>query len=723
MSNLPQRTVHVKGFQAPINPAALQAGLRRFGYMYVQRSISSGLRVLATYDQPHTFPTPLLSERIHLWTSASGKEHAFVVYKDADAVDAAVGSYKAVTVEHIRKSPDLQARLKEMSESWSKRFQNPSIDAGGSRASNFVKPATRQPSSRPPYSDSAPNPTCIRRPEAESDLIRRNGDQKSKGPLDARSSSRRAFPEGKHRLIARDEPEGSGHPRREKLHNLVDFDYDFSKYPTSRRRSRERSPKPLGGREKDRVPHRSRNRGETSPSAHRVRVGDNPTSRPEPPSQRSGRPRRGRSPTSANHSGHRIRRSHVSPHQEIATSPKRISEKPSKVAGEKTSGCPQPTAMTRAIGDDQACDIPIASFQPVIKMEPENEPVALGCPQPTAPDAIQGCDQLPSSCSLEQSPSRQTRPRTTKTPRKSPSVHLNSIETPVATQITTLLGFPSSLQSLSTSSPVQRALQLDEPPHVSGLSREAERHVVRVIREAYKEDALEAHRKACLLITEYGNKAMWDLADLVGHCSQRKASGLSVPPMRPIYLALATCKARQARTAEAADQRNLMLASSAYINSAEDSEEAPVSLNFIRLNRPTPSQDIDSDGASTIPSSQHLGTSKPKPVEPIPTQPRSRPFEMQALRMQVTSLRSSLSAVNEDIRTERVSKRKAEEYLSQEKCKARRMEGELKLAEEDKQRLKRALQDERARRTKAEDEVWKLKKSETNPQPIPSWYF
>lgn len=65
--------------------------------------------------------------------------------------------------------------------------------------------------------------------------------------------------------------------------------------------------------------------------------------------------------------------------------------------------------------------------------------------------------------------------------------------------------------------------------------------------------------------------------------SQRRTSGLSVLPMRTIYLALAACKARQARTAKTAEKRDLMLASAAYINSAEDAEEEPASLNFIRL--------------------------------------------------------------------------------------------------------------------------------------------
>lgn len=95
---------------------------------------------------------------------------------------------------------------------------------------------------------------------------------------------------------------------------------------------------------------------------------------------------------------------------------------------------------------------------------------------------------------------------------------------------------------------------------------------------------------------------------------------------------------------------------------------------------------------------------------------------MQALRMQVRSLQSNLSTLEESIREERSLKRKAEEALFQETCKARRVEGDLKRAEEEKQKLQRALKDERARRAKAEDDVWELKKVETKPQPIPSWY-
>ncbi|KAG8899997.1 hypothetical protein FRC00_000294 [Tulasnella sp. 408] len=396
--------------------------------------------------------------------------------------------------------------------------------------------------------------------------------------------------------------------------------------------------------------------------------------------------------------------------------------------------------MIPASSDARPRSLPAASFHPVIKMEDEDEPVVSGHPPSETLDQTRAYGQLPGSCPSGQSPSSPTRPGASETPQKSSSTQPHNAEPPSPTQAPDLSSLPSLLQTPVMSSPVRRALLSEEPRHISGPSQEVERHVVQVIREAYKEDALDAHRRACLLITEYGSKAMWDLADLVGRecvscCNQRKASGLSVPPLRPVYLALATCKARQARTVRAADQHQLMLASSTYINCAEEAEEAPASLNFIRMNllgslsvpahpdQLIPPQDIDSDGYSIVPSSQNSSTSKPKPGDPIPTQPRSRPFEMQALRMQVTSLRSSLSAINEDIRTERGSKRKAEEYLSQEKSKARRLERELKVAEEDKQRLENALRDERARRAQAEDEVWKLKRAEPKPQPIPSWYF
>ncbi|KAG9050695.1 hypothetical protein FS837_003033 [Tulasnella sp. UAMH 9824] len=710
--SLTERTVHVKGFQAPINPTALQAGLRRFGWI----------------------------ERIHLWTSASGKEHAFVVYRDADAVDAAVGSYKAVTVEHIRRSPDLQARLKDMSESWSKRLQDSSFDAGGCRIQNSAKGGINQRSGRPaPYSDPTLHPARIKEPGAQNDRIRRDDDRESRVSPVPRSNSRRAFPESKRRLPPRDEPKDSGRSKPEKPHDFVDFDYDFSKYPNPRRRSRERSPRGFDRREKERVSHRSRAREEASSSTHKKRKGDGSPHRHESPSRRSERPRRGRSPTPANHSGHHRRKSHVSAQQATATSMKETNEKPSKVARGKSNSSPRLIPMTPASSDAQPRSLPAASFHPVIKMEEEDEPVVLGHRPSKALDQTRGHDQLPGSCPSKQSRNSQTRPGASNTRPQSPPTHTHNVEPPSPTQAPALSSLPSLLQTPAMSSPVRRALLSEEPRHIFGLSQEVERHVVQVIQEAYKEDALDAHRKACLLITEYGSKAMWDLADLVGrecvsYCSQRKASGLSVPPLRPVYLALATCKARQARTVRAADQHQLMLASSTYINCAEEAEEPPASLNFIRMNllgslsvpappdQLIPPQDVDSDGYSIVPSSQNSSTSKPKPVDPIPTQPRSRPFEMQALRMQVTSLRSSLSAISEDIRTERGSKRKAEEYLSQEKSKARCLERELQVAEEDKQRLENALRDERARRAEAEDEVWKLKRAETKPKPIPSWY-
>ncbi|KIO32186.1 hypothetical protein M407DRAFT_111482 [Tulasnella calospora MUT 4182] len=56
----------------------------------------------------------------------------------------------------------------------------------------------------------------------------------------------------------------------------------------------------------------------------------------------------------------------------------------------------------------------------------------------------------------------------------------------------------------------------------------------------------------------------------------------------------------------------------------------------MHLDQLTPAQGIISDGASTAPSDQHPSISKPGPVDPtVPTQPRSRPFEMQALRPNV----------------------------------------------------------------------------------------
>ncbi|KAG9015874.1 hypothetical protein FRB90_004334, partial [Tulasnella sp. 427] len=199
----------------------------------------------------------------------------------------------------------------------------------------------------------------------------------------------------------------------------------------------------------------------------------------------------------------------------------------------------------------------------------------------------------------------------------------------------------------------------------SGTPQEIENHVTRVIREAYKEDASDAHMRSCLLIIEYANKALWGLADLVGR-------------------------------------------------------------ECVTCTRDTEPRVFESviPGSSCLSQSSETSWAKSSPGDGIPTQPRSRPFEMQALRMQVTSLQSNLTLIRDDIRAERVSKRKAEDDLQQERLKVRRIEGEVKRFEDEKRKLEGALDDEKARRTKAEDEVWLLKRAEFKPeppQPIPSW--
>lgn len=489
----------------------------------MQALFSPGLRLLITQGRP--YPTSLNSERIHLWTSGTGKEHAFVVYRDTDAVDAAVGSYKAVTVEHIRKSPDLQSRLRDMSESWSKRFQDPSIDAGGSCVPNSAKSSISQPSARPaPYSDPTLHAARIKGPgRVQDDLIRRDGDRESRGPPIARSSSRRAFPESKRLgLPPRDEPEDSRGSKRDKPHGFVDFDYDFSKHPNPRRRSRERSPRGFDRRE-ERVGHHGRTRREASPSIHKTRKGDGSAHRHKSPSQRSERPRRGRSPAPANQSGHRQRKSHGSAQQATAAS---LDERPSNVTREKTSRSPHLIATTPASSDAQPPSLPAPSFHPVIKLEDDDKSVVSGHPPHKILDQPRRHDQLLGSCLSGKSPSSPTRPGASETPQKSSSTHPHDAEPPSPTQAPALSSLPSLLQTPVMSSPVRRTLLLEEPRHVFGLPQEVERHIVQVIQEAYKEDALDAHRKACLLITEYGSKAMWDLADLVGReCVSCKSSG------------------------------------------------------------------------------------------------------------------------------------------------------------------------------------------------------
>ncbi|KAG8956310.1 hypothetical protein FRC04_004390 [Tulasnella sp. 424] len=711
MSSLIRRAVHIKGFQAPINPAALQAGMSRFGRI----------------------------ERIHLWTSASGKEHAFVVYRDTEAAEAAVGCYKAVTVEHMRNNPELQTRLRDMSDSWSKRLQ---VSGNSARESHIPLKgfAHQKDHEAASFSSSLRHPVRTSRPEGDFYSQHKAGDQHSRAPLEARSSSRGAFNERGRLPYTGPEPEDSGHRRRNNSRNHEELDYDLLKDSGAGHHNRERSPKRSKRREREKESngHRGRSREGALPSMHGAHTGDRSTHRNESSSRRSERSRRRRSPTPINYPSHHHRRSHVPPY------PTKTTDKDENTPVHKGGKTGLPSIPIEPATDDgPPRGLPLASSQAFIKME-DDGPVGLDPPSLKTPDTTPFHDQPVDSRTLEQNPSGNAQPGAIERPdttRHSTPTNIHKPAPLVSMQLHGLSSSPFPVLPAITPLPTQEASLKGDYQSVAGLSREVEQHVAQVIRQAYQEDVLDAHRKTCLLIIEYGNKGMWDLADLVGrecisYSSQRRTSGLSVLPMRAIYLALAACKARQARTAKTAEKRDLMLASAAYINSAEDAEEEPASLNFIRLNLlgtlsiSTSSdqlilpQDIDNDASSIYLSSQvsSIGRSTTFPGDCVPTQPRSRPFEMQALRMQVASLRSSLSSINDDLRTERASKRKAEEYLSQEKCKARRIEGELQQAVEDKQQLESALQDERDRRTKAEDEVWQLKKADTKPRPIPSWY-
>lgn len=464
------------------------------------------------------YPTSLNSDRIHLWTSASGKEHAFVVYRDTEAADAAVGCYKAVTVEHIRNNTELQTRLRDMSDSWSQRFQ---VSGNSARESHIPLKgfAHQKDHGTASFSNSLRHPVRTSRPEGDFYSQYKAGDQHSRAPLEARSSSRRAFDDRERLPYTGAEPEDSGHRRRNKSRNREELDYDLLKDSGARQQNRERSPRRSKRREREKESngHRGRSREGAPPSMHGAHTGDRSAHRNESSSRRSERSRRRRSPTPINYSSHHHRRSHVPPYPTKTTNKGDTNENTPNCDGEKTG--PTPIPMEPTTDDGKPRGLPLPSFQAFIKTEDDDGPASLDPPSLKTSDPTPFHDQLVDSRTLEQNPSGNAQPGAIERPdttRHSTPTNIHKPAPLVSTQIRGLSSSPCPVLSVITALPAQEASLTEDNQSLAGLSQEVEQHVAQVIRQAYQEDAFYAHRKACLLIIEYGNKGMWDLADLVG---------------------------------------------------------------------------------------------------------------------------------------------------------------------------------------------------------------
>ncbi|KAG8843856.1 hypothetical protein FRB96_003706 [Tulasnella sp. 330] len=258
---------------------------------------------------------------------------------------------------------------------------------------------------------------------------------------------------------------------------------------------------------------------------------------------------------------------------------------------------------------------------------------------------------------------------------------------------------------------------------------------VDLIRGAYIEDPLEAHRYACVLIMKNANEGLYDLAEAIGtQCldSVRKFEantrcGLSV---KNVYLALANVKIRRARRAMGPEQEGFMKAAARYIDLAENDFSPPISLNLIRLSmlaaeKPTAplSPPAPPESNSSLKEAPSLGSS-------LPASPRNgrKPFGSDTLQAHVAFVESLYSNTTAQLGKEQSSKRKAEELLHEEKAKRRCIEKEMDTILDEKMQLEQALKDERARRRKAEDDAWDSRKypvygTQTTPSSAPLLIF
>ncbi|KAG9009990.1 hypothetical protein FRB94_011126 [Tulasnella sp. JGI-2019a] len=239
-----------------------------------------------------------------------------------------------------------------------------------------------------------------------------------------------------------------------------------------------------------------------------------------------------------------------------------------------------------------------------------------------------------------------------------------------------------------------------------------------LIRSAYIEDPVEAHRFACLHIIKNANEGMYDTAEAIGNqCIKsvlrfEESTGCWLS-LKGIYLALADVKIRRARHASGPVQEAFMAAAARLIDLAESEDGQPTSLNLIRLSMLSPAKPPT---AALIPpsfpeSEPSLNEARDRGLSVLdPCQTGRKPFESDPLLAHIAFVESLYSNTTAQLGKEQSSKRKAEELLHEEKLKRRRIGKELGDVVDEKDRLEQALGAERVRRRKAEDDAWEVKK-------------